>query len=141
MYTPSFVIFLQDIELRQAKRYMDQKRFDMAIGLLETNFRILSKVYTDRSKAVLLALCRLAGCGATLPNYPDALKWAELALHRYEGVSDTDLLSLYVPIIHLCIKLKKDDTEELKQRLQVLHRKGIRVLDKPDLLEAVAALE
>lgn len=105
------------------------------------NFRILSKVYTDRSRVVLLALCRLVGCSATVPGTIDALKWAELALHRYEGVSDSELLSLYVPIIKLCIKLQTGDTENLKSRLVVLQRQGIRVNDTPSLLEAVAALE
>lgn len=120
---------------------MEAKRYDLAVPLLETNFKLLSKIYTDRSKAVLLALCRLLGCCSITPGAPNALKWAELALHRYEGVSDSDLLKLYVPIMQLCVKLRSDNTEQLEIRLENLKRQGVQVSDTPSLLEAVATLE
>lgn len=140
-YTPAFVSFLQDIELKQANSFIDSKRYDLAVPLLENNFRILSKVYTDRSKAVLLALCKLLACCTAIPGSPGADKWAELALHRYEGVSDSDLLSLYVPILQLCIKLECENKNELENRLEGLRKQGVRVTDSPSLLDAVNALE
>lgn len=36
--------FLQDFELNQAKELIKEKRIDMAIPVLENNFRILNKV-------------------------------------------------------------------------------------------------
>lgn len=48
---------------------------------------------------------------------PNSLKWANLALHRYEGVSDSDLLELYVPLLKTGIQvwdqndMSKDDLE------------------------------
>lgn len=142
-YTSAFTSFLQNVELIVAKSFMELKRYDLAIVYLEINFRILSKVYTDRSNAVLIALCRLLGCCSIVPGAETA-KWAELALHRYEGVSDSDLLTLYVPILQICIKLLRDDellNEQLKIRLENLQRQGVRVTNAPSLLEAVAALE
>lgn len=102
------------------------------------------QVYTDRSKAVLLALCRLLNCCTLVPGSPNADKWAELALYRFEGVSDSDLLSMYVPLLHLCIKLcqqHEQDTQHLEQRLESLHRQGIPVTNKTSLADALASIE
>lgn len=142
LYSVAFTSFLQDVELQQAKSLMESKRYDLAIPLLETNFRILSKVYTDRTKCVLLALCRLLGCCSIVPGASNALKWAGLAFNRYEGVSDIDLLTLYVPILQLSLKLCDEDEKELLQiRLDNLKRKGVNVDNAPSLLEAISALE
>lgn len=102
------------------------------------------QVYTDRSKAVLLALCRLLNCCTLVPGSPNADKWAELALYRFEGVSDSDLLTMYVPLLHLCIKLcqqHEQDTQHLEQRLESLHRQGIPVTNKTSLADALASIE
>ncbi|KAL3280555.1 hypothetical protein HHI36_003784 [Cryptolaemus montrouzieri] len=96
-------------------------------------------VFTDRSPAVLLSLCRLLGCAASAPNL-NCRKWAELALHRYEGVSDSDLLPLYVPIMQICIK-QGLNREDLEQRLLNLSKTGFVVNKKYSLLLEVDTLE
>lgn len=136
--------FLQDLELRRAKTILEQRHYSEAYPLLEHNFRLLNKVYTDRSPAVLIALCRLLACSCMVAGAPDAPKWADLALHRYEAVSDSDLLELYVPLLKACLKVWWQlgrDREVLERRLEDLRRRGVRVTDSVGLLEAVEELE
>ncbi|KAF5298380.1 hypothetical protein FQR65_LT01158 [Abscondita terminalis] len=136
--------FLQDIELNEAKCHLNVKEFTSAVTLLENNFWLLNKVYTDRSPAVLLALCRLLGCCISMPGSPDAEKWADLALHRYEGVCDSDLLELYLPLLHVCNKIwwqNGRNREILEMRLQTLRQQGLKFNESLSLLEAVEGVE
>lgn len=136
--------FLQDIELNEAKAVLEQKQYVGAYPLLESHFRLLNKVYTDRSPAVLLALCRILGCSMLIPGSPNAQKWADLVLHRYEGVSDSDLLELYVPILTTCKKVWWQlgrDTSGLEQRLEQLRKQGVKVTEEVNLLGAVDIVE
>ncbi|KAJ6646187.1 Sorting nexin-21, partial [Pseudolycoriella hygida] len=83
--SPHLLTFLQEIELDQACRLLDERRNEQAIPILENCFRLLNKIYTDRTKCVLLLLCRLVAASTTSPvAHPNAEKYAELALHRYE---------------------------------------------------------
>lgn len=62
---------------------------------------------------VLVTLCRVVACGVVESNDGDAEedpslagpieRFAKLALHRFDAVSDTDLLSLYAPLIKTCV--------------------------------------
>lgn len=136
--------FLQDIELEKTKAILEQKQYSEAYPLLESNFRLLNKVYTDRYPAVLLSLCRLLICSTMIPGAPDAQKWADLALHRYEGVSDSDLLELYVPLLKTCIKVWSQldrDVKVLERRVEDLKRQGFKNTEDVDLLTAVDNLE
>lgn len=136
--------FLQDIELEKAKAILEQKQYSDAYPLLENNFRLLNKVYTDRSPAVLLSLCRLLACSTMIPGSPNAQKWADLALHRYEGVSDSDLLELYVPLLKICLKVWWQlgrDREILERRLEDLKKQGFKNTEDVGLLDAVDVLE
>lgn len=136
--------FLQNVELYRVKSILAEKQFSEALPLLENNFRLLNKVYTDRSPAVLLALCRLLGCCVAIPGLPNAQKWADLALHRYDGVSDSDLLELYVPLLQTCIIVWCQigrDKEGLERRLTSLRKQGLRVNEDLSLLDAVEKLE
>lgn len=136
--------FLQDIELEKVKAILEQKQFSEAYPLLESNFRLLNKVYTDRSPAVLLSLCRLLACSTMIPGSPNAQKWADLVLHRYEGVSDSDLLELYVPLLKTCLKVWWQlgrDREILERRLEDLKKQGFKVTEDISLLDAVDSLE
>lgn len=136
--------FLQDIELERTKAILNKKQFSEAYPLLESNFRLLNKVYTDRSPAVLLSLCRLLGCSTMIPGSPNAQKWADLALHRYEGVSDSDLLELYVPLLKTCLKVWNQldrDKEVLEKRLEDLKKQGFKNTEDIELLDAVDVLE
>ncbi|KAJ8921063.1 hypothetical protein NQ315_015859 [Exocentrus adspersus] len=136
--------FLQEVELDKAKNLLEKKDHVFAYPILENNFKLLNKVFTDRSPAVLLALCRLLACTLFIPEMPHSLKWADLALHRYDGVSDSDLLQLYVPLLHTCVRVwwqngrNKDD---LEQRLATLKKQGVKVDGCTALLEAVNAVE
>lgn len=136
--------FLQDVELERVKVILEQKQFSEAYPLLENNFRLLNKVFTDRSPAVLLSLCRLLACSTMIPGSPNAQKWADLALHRYEGVSDSDLLELYVPLLKTCLKVWWSlgrDREVLEKRLEDLKKQGFKNIEDVELLEAVEILE
>ncbi|KAK4880431.1 hypothetical protein RN001_008577 [Aquatica leii] len=140
----ALLYFLQDIELNVVKNYLKEKDFILAAPLLENNFRLLNKVYTDRSPPVILALCRLLGCCISMPGSPGAEKWADLALHRYEGVCDSDLLELYLPLLQVCNKIwwqTGRNRELLEMRLQNLKQQGIKFNETIHLLEAVDALE
>lgn len=136
--------FLQDSELNKATQYLAEKQYALAVPLLENNFRLLNKVYTDRSPAVLLALCRLLGCCVVMPGSPNAEKWADLALHRYEGVCDGDLLQLYLPLLHVCAKIwwqTGRNRDALEMRLRNLKQQGINFNESITLLEAVDTLQ
>ncbi|ALC39085.1 CG3077 [Drosophila busckii] len=78
-----FLRFLQHEELTKACQYLDERRNEMAIPLLENCFRLLNKVYMNRSRPVLLILCRLvAACTASPVPHHSAERWALLAWQR-----------------------------------------------------------
>lgn len=136
--------FLQNEEISKVKQLIDSKEYSYAIPLLENIFRLLNNVYTDRSPPVLLALCRLLGCCMSIPGSPNVDKWADLALHRFEGVSDSDLLELYLPLLNACIKVwwqMGRDKEQLERRFLDLRRQGLKANDSVSLLEAIDIVE
>ncbi|KAJ3655187.1 hypothetical protein Zmor_014324 [Zophobas morio] len=136
--------FLQSVELEKAKSYLEKNDFLQALPLLENNFKLLNKVLTDRSPAVLIALCRLLGCCMSIPGCLHSQKWADLALHRYEGVSDSDLLELYVPLLNVCTKIwwqAGRNKDVLEYRLQELKRQGVKVGEQSSLLDKVNIVE
>lgn len=99
----------------------------------------------DRSKSVLLLLCRLVDACTTSPvPHPDAEKWAELALRRYDGVSDADLLTLYIPLLNTCVHLwwqRGRDNQFLQDRLKAMECKGIPVKNGKTLRQAIHQLD
>ncbi|XP_018564297.1 sorting nexin-21 isoform X1 [Anoplophora glabripennis] len=140
----SLLKFLQEVELLKAKDLLDKKDHDLAYPILENNFKLLNKVFTDRSPAVLLALCRLLACTLSIPGMPHSLKWADLTLHRYEGVSDSDLLQLYVPLLQTCARVwwqNGRNKDELEQRLATLQKQGVKVGESMSLMDAVNSVE
>lgn len=105
--TATFLDFLQNNELSKACQLLDERnRNDACISILENSFILLNKIFMDRSKPVLLILCRLvAACTSSPIPHPAAEKWASLALNRYETLCDIDLLPLYIPLLHTCAHL------------------------------------
>lgn len=140
-----FLEFLQSDELRNACQLLDERRNEFAVPILENTFRILNKVFLDKSKCVLLLLCRLVAACTTSPiPHPLAEQWAELALRRYEHVCDTDLLVLYIPLLQTCLHLwwqRGRDRTLLEERLDQMGKKGIKVKGGPTLAKAIHALE
>lgn len=143
--SPQFLEFLRDAELTKACRLLDERRNEMAIPILEDCFRLLNKIFTDRSKSVLLLLCRLVAACTTSPvPHPSAEKWAELALRRYDSVSDADLLTLYIPLLNTCVHLwwqRGRDNQFLQDRLKAMECKGIPVKNGKTLTQAIHALD
>lgn len=143
--THVFLEFLQEKELSKACRLLDERRNEMAVPLLEDCFRLLNKIFLDRSKCVLLLLCRLVAAATTSPvPHPNAEKWAELSLRRFDGVSDFDLLTLYVPLLHNCVHLwwqRGRDNQFLLERLNSMKSKGIMIKDETTLTQAIHALD
>ncbi|KAJ8960933.1 hypothetical protein NQ318_020233 [Aromia moschata] len=136
--------FLQQVELSRAKELLEKNDHVFAYPILENSFKLLNKVFTDRSPAVLLALCRLLACSMSIPDMPDSLKWADLTLHRYEGVSDSDLLELYLPLLQACVKVwwkNGREKDELEQRISNLQRQGMKVDESKTLMEMVSVVE
>ncbi|CAG2055245.1 unnamed protein product [Timema podura] len=132
--------FLQSHELDEARMWMNVKRYDQAAPLLENTFRLLNKLHTDRHPEVLFALCRLVACCNADPMATSAERFAELALRRYEAVSDADLLRFYVPLLQLCVHLwwrLGKEKRMLEERLEDLKRRGINVDGSPPLLDAL----
>lgn len=71
-----FLRFLQEAELTRACQLLDERRNEQAVPLLENCFRLLNKIFMDRSRSVLLMLWPLvprARCPIRLPN--DGLNW------------------------------------------------------------------
>lgn len=140
-----FLEFLQGDELRRACQLLDERRNEFAVPILENTFRVLNKIFLDKSKCVLLLLCRLVAACTTSPiPHPLAEQWAELALRRYEHVCDTDLLVLYIPLLQTCLHLwwqRGRDRSLLEERLDEMGKKGIKVKGGPTLSQAIHALD
>ncbi|XP_050361483.1 sorting nexin-20 [Nymphalis io] len=143
---PAAIAFFQDIELKEARKLIEDGKFDQALSLLETSFKLLNKVYTDRSRVVLSVLCRIVACagssGGALAGPVE--KWAQLALRRYEAVSDSDLLLIYIPLLHTCISIWETlgrDKSRLVEELNSLRKNGMKVDSVPSLMEAVDSLD
>lgn len=139
-----FLRFLQDQELEKACRLLDERRSEEALPILENLFGLLSKFYMDRSKDVLLVLCRLVAASAHPVPTADANKWADLALRRFEGVCDADLLQLYVPLIKACVYLfwkTGRDKSHLDAQLDGMRKRGINVKTGPTLSQAIHKLD
>ena len=140
-----FLEFLQGEELKRACQLLDERRNEYAVPILENSFRILNKIFLDKSKCVLLLLCRLVAACTTSPlPHPSAEKWAELALRRYEHVCDTEMLVLYIPLLQTCQHLwwqRGRDRAFLDERLTEMGRKGIKIKGVPSLAQAIHALE
>lgn len=142
---PCFLQFLQGKELTKACRLLDERRNEIAVPMLEDCFRLLNKIFLDRSRSVLLLLCRLVAACTTSPvPHPSAEKWAELALRRFDGVSDFYLLTLYIPLLQTCVHLwwqRGRDNAFLQDRLKAMESKGIVVKDGKTLTQAIHALD
>lgn len=140
-----FLEFVQGEELAKSCQLLDERRNEQAVPILENCFRLLNKVYLDRSKCVLLLLCRLVAACTTSPvPHPLAEKYAELALRRYEGVCDTELLSLYIPLLQTCSHLwwqRGRNNKLIEDRLKDMTVRGMKVKNGPNLSQAINALE
>lgn len=143
--SPHFLSFLQDEEMTKACRLIDERRNEIAIPLFENSFQLLNKVYLDKSRPVLLLLCRLvASCTSSPIPHPASQKWTELALRRFEHVSDTEILVLYIPLLNSASYLywqKGMDAKMINDRLEDLRMKGIKIKDTLSLVQALHALE
>lgn len=140
-----FLSFLQDEELDKACRLLDERRHEGAVPILENVFQLVNKIYLDKSKPVLLLLCRLVAACTTSPiPHPSSEKWAELALRRFDHVSDVDLLVLYIPLLNTCSYLfwqKGRDAKMIHDRLEEMGRKGIKIKDTLTLSQAIHAMD
>ncbi|XP_023298209.2 sorting nexin-21 isoform X4 [Lucilia cuprina] len=142
--TSTFLDFLQNEELTKACQLLDERN-DACIPILENTFILLNKVFMDRSKPVLLLLCRLvAACTITPVPHQSAEKWASLALSRYETLCDIDLLPLYIPLLHTCAHLwwqRGRDQKPITDRLTDMSKKGININNTPTLMQAIHKLD
>lgn len=89
---------------------------------------------------MILTLCRVLACAVLLNDIPKSQKWADLALYRFEGVCDTDLLELYVPLLQTCLKIWEQNgrnTENIEQKLTKLQREGVKVSENGSLMDVV----
>lgn len=141
----AFVRFLQDDEVLRACRLLDERRHELAVPLLVNGFRLLNRVYTDKAPCVLLLLCRLVAACTTSPlPHREAARWAELALRRYESVSDADLLVLYVPLLQTCLHLwwqRGSDNAPLVARMQRMREQGVNTRATVTLTQAIHAMD
>lgn len=143
--TPAFLHFLQDNELSKACQLLDERRNEMAIPLLENCFRLLNKIFMDRSRPVLLILCRLvAACTMSPVPHHSAERWATLALSRYDTLCDIDLLQLYIPLLHTCTHLwwqRGLNQKPITDRLEEMSKKGINTKSNITLIQAIHKLD
>lgn len=140
-----FLGFLQDDELNKACRLLDERRNEVAVPILENIFQLVNKIYLDKSKPVLLLLCRLVAACTTSPiPHPSSAKWSELALRRFDHVSDVELLVLYIPLLNTTSYLfwqKGRDAQQIHDRLEEMGRKGIKIKDTLTLAQAIHAMD
>lgn len=141
----AFLQFLQDTELIKACQLLDERRNEQAVPILEDSFHLLNKIFMDRSRCVLLTLCRLvAACTISPIPHASAEKWADLALRRYEGVSDAELLTLYIPLLHTCSHLwwqRSRDNTSLRDQLANIAAKGISVKNAKTLVQVIHEID
>lgn len=86
----------------------------------------------------------MAACTTSPVPHPNAEKWCELALRRYEHVSDADLLALYIPLLQTCVHLwwqRGRDNNFLTERLNGMELKGINIKNGKTLTQAIHALD
>lgn len=141
----NFLSFLQDDEMTRACRLMDERRNELAIPIFENTFQLLNKVFLDKSRPVLLLLCRLvAACTNSPIPHPMSMKHTELALRRFEHVSDTEILVLYIPLLNAASYLywqKGMDASKINERLEDMGMKGIKIKNTLTLTQSLHALE
>lgn len=141
----AFLSFLQDEELNKACRLCDERRNEIAVPILENIFQVVNKVYMDKSKPVLLLLCRLVAACTTSPiPHPLSEKYVEIAIRRFEHVSDVELLVLYCPLLNAASYLywqKGIDDAAVKSRLDSMSKKGIRTKGILSLSQAIHTME
>lgn len=140
-----FLAFLQDDELDKACRLLDERRNEVAVPILENIFQLINKIFLDKSKPVLLLLCRLvAGCTTSPIPHPSSEKWADVALRRFDHVSDVDLLVLFIPLLNTCSYLfwqKGRDAQHINDRLEEMRMRGIKIKDTLTLSQAIHAMD
>lgn len=89
-------------------------------------------------------LCRLVAACTTAPvPHPSAMTWCEEALRRFEGVSDSDSLTMYIPLMQTCVHLWWQQGQENSQLVEVLKNMKIRgiAIDVQTLTQAIHALD
>lgn len=140
-----FLEFIQGDELKRACALLDERRNEQAVTILENCFRILNKIYLDKSKPVLLLLCRLvAACTSSPIVLPSAEQWATLALRRFEHVSDVETLVLYIPLLQTSVSLysqKGKDSKVLEERLEEMGKRGIKVKGTLTLQQTIHTMD
>lgn len=140
-----FLEFIQGDELKRACALLDERRNEQAVVILENCFRILNKIYLDKSKPVLFLLCRLvAACTSSPITLPSAEQWASLALRRFEHVSDVEILVLYIPLLQACVQLytqKGQDSKLLEERLAEMGKRGIKVKGNLTLQQTIHMMD
>lgn len=140
-----FLEFIQADELNRACLLLDERRNEQAITILENCFRILNKIYLDKSKPVLLLLCRIVvACTSSPIPLTSAEHWAALALRRFEHVSDVEILVLYVPLLQTCVHLyniRGKDSKMLEERLHEMGKRGIKIKGTLSLQQAIHTIE
>ncbi|XP_034472845.1 sorting nexin-21 [Drosophila innubila] len=141
----AFLRFLQHEELTKACQFLDERRNEMAIPILENCFLLLNKVYMNRSRPVVLILCRLvAACTVSPVPHHSAKSWADLALSRFEHLCDIDLLPLYIPLLHTCVHLwwqRGLDQTLITNRLTNMSKQGINTANTTSLIQAIHKLD
>lgn len=140
-----FLDFIQGDELKRACALLDERRNEQAVTILENCFRVLNKIYMDKSKPVLLLLCRLvAACTSSPIVLPPAEQWATLALRRFEHVSDVETLVLYIPLLQTCVSLynqKGKDSKGLEERLAEMGKRGIKIKGTLTLQQTIHTMD
>uniref|UniRef100_A0A146KPX4 Sorting nexin-20 n=1 Tax=Lygus hesperus TaxID=30085 RepID=A0A146KPX4_LYGHE len=131
--------FLQRQELTFALKLINNEEYEQASTLVENCFRIMNKLQTDRSIVVLQNLCLLI-CVYEKLHDSKAMDLACLAVRRFQGVSDSDLLRYYVPLLNISLQLSRkygNDSASLglEERLSDLRTRGIALHDSTHLLK------
>ncbi|ENN77449.1 hypothetical protein D910_10836 [Dendroctonus ponderosae] len=157
-------LFLQEPELSEAKQLLASHSYAAAYEGFQKIFKLLNKVsdfllfapegklnpnnavktFSDRSHAVILTLCRIVACCSECPTLEESLKWTKLALYRFDGVSDSDVLELYLPLLNASIKVyegHKKNTEELSAQIEMFRKQGVRDVEGRELARAVNEVE
>lgn len=92
-----------------------------------------------------MLLCRLvAACTNSPIPHPSSIKWTELALRRFDHVSDTEILVLYIPLLNTASYLfwqKGLDAKPINNRLEEMARKGIKVKDTLTLMQSLHTMD
>jgi hypothetical protein len=128
--------FFFNADLREGYRRIENGDYVNSIPLLQSAWRLQSKLLGDTDPSAIATACGIAASFAAMEDDAVAIDHAERALDCIGTGFDRHLVPLIRLVIRLCWKLGRDK-HRYEARLQELRHRGLQIDDSPSLLELV----